>query len=164
MENSSLARQTKENLAFKRELAELRRQFSGTSGEFNTLMKRLKYVKAAIQTYPGTKLEWMNEVKQLEKAIHDIEIAMWGDSHKSSRDVETLPGTGSRISTVVYQTWYSTSNPTATQKEQYGIAKEEYQVIKTDIESVQIGIEKLEELLNDKGIPYTPNRKDFKEE
>jgi photosystem II stability/assembly factor-like uncharacterized protein len=164
LENTSLARQTKENLGFKRELAELRRQFSGTSGEFNVLKKRLKYVKAAIQTYPGTKLEWMDQVRALEDSIHNIEIAMWGDSHKSSRDVETLPGTGSRISTVVYQTWYSTSNPTATQKEQYGLAKEEYQVIKTDIESVQTGIEKLEALLNDKGIPYTPNRKDFKEE
>ncbi len=164
LENSSLARQTKENLAFKRELAELRRQFSGTSGEFSAMKKRLKYVKAAIQTYPGTELEWMNEVKQLEKSIHDIEIAMWGDSHKSSRDVETLPGTGSRISTVVYQTWYSTSNPTTTQKEQYALGKEEYQVIKKDVESLETGIEKLEALLNDKGIPYTLNRKDFKGE
>lgn len=163
LKNSSLARQTKENLSFKRELAELRRQFRGTNGSFGGLKKRLKYVKAAIENYPGTNLEWLKDVQAIEDSIHSIQIAMWGDSHKSSREVETLPGTGSRISTIVYQTWYSTSNPTTTQKEQYAIAKEEYVEIKADVDEVRSAIEKLEALLNKEGVPYTPQRKGFKE-
>lgn len=163
LENSSLARQTKENLSFKRELAELRRQFRGTNGSFGELKKRLKYVKSAIINYPGTDMEWMKLVNAIEDSIHSIDIAMWGDSHKSSREVETLPGTGSRISTIVYQTWYSTSNPTTTQKEQYEIAQEEYAEIKADVEKVRTAIENLESELNKQGVPYTPQRKGFKE-
>ena len=163
LENSSLARQTKENLSFKRELAELRRQFRGTNGSFGELKKRLKYVKAAIINYPGTDMEWMKLVNAIEDSVHAIDIAMWGDSHKSSRDVETLPGTGSRISTIVYQTWYSTSNPTTTQKEQYAIAKEQYAEIKSSVSKVRTAIENLESSLNEQGVPYTPQRKGFKE-
>lgn len=163
LENSSLARQTKENMSFKRELAELRRQFRGTYGRYIELKERLKFVKAAIQQYPGTDLEWMKQVQSIEDQMHTLDIAMWGDSHKSSRDMETLPGTGSRISTIVYQTWYSTSNPTTTQKEQFAIAKEEYSAIKVDVDNVRTALEKLESLLDDKGVPFTPQRKGFKE-
>jgi photosystem II stability/assembly factor-like uncharacterized protein len=164
LENSSLARQTEENIAFKTQLAELRRQFRGTNAKLSELNKRLDFITGAIESYPGTDLEWIKRVKMLEDSIHNIEINMWGDPHKSSRDIETLPGTGSRISTIVYQTWYSTSNPTTTQKEQYAIAKEEYVEIKTAVAYVKTEVEKLEELLNQNGVPYTPNRKNFREE
>ena len=164
LDNSSLARQTEENIAFKTEIAELRRQFRGTNANLSELDKRLGFITGAIENYPGTDLDWIKQVKMLEDSIHTIRIDMWGDSHKSRRDVETLPGTGSRISTVVYQTWYSTSNPTATQKEQYALAKEEYATIKTAVQYVKSEVEKLEELLNQKGVPYTPNRTNFREE
>lgn len=48
--------------------------------------------------------------------IHDIQLEMWGDFHKSKRDIETLPSTGDRIETIVYQTWHATSDVTQTQK------------------------------------------------
>lgn len=164
LENSSLARQTEANIAFKQEVAELRRQFRGSSNQLGEYEKRLKHIKAAIQQYPGAELSWMTEVKRLESVLHDIEIKMWGDWHKSSRDVETGPSAGDRIETIVYQTWYSTSDPTTTQRTQYGIAKEEYEAIKTDIEGFRKGVESLEAKLNDKGIPYTPARENFREE
>ncbi|MEX1002701.1 MAG: glycosyl hydrolase [Crocinitomicaceae bacterium] len=164
LENSSLARQTKENLAFKKQLAELRRQFRGTAAIVGELEERLKYIRAAIEEYPGTALSWMKEVKELEMALHDIKVDMWGDYHKSSRDIEEGPSTGNRIETVVYQTWYSTSNPTTTQKQQYQLAIEEYRQIKGEVDVFKIGVESIEQLLNDKGIPYTKGRPDFKEE
>ncbi|MBD3637683.1 MAG: glycosyl hydrolase [Crocinitomicaceae bacterium] len=164
LENSSLARQTEANIAFKKELAELRRQFRGSASQVSELKERLDHIKTAIQKYPGANLEWMSEVKLLEDVFEDIRIAMWGDYHKSAREIEDAPGTGSRIETVVYQTWYSTSDPTTTQREQYQIAKEEYKGIKTLIDKLRSGVLSLEESLNDKGIPYTPSRTNFKEE
>lgn len=164
LENSSLARQTEANIAFKKELAELRRQFRGSASQVSELKERLDHIKTAIQKYPGANLEWMSEVKLLEDVFEDIRIAMWGDYHKSAREIEDAPGTGSRIETVVYQTWYSTSDPTTTQREQYQIAKDEYKGIKTLIDKLRSGVLSLEESLNDKGIPYTPSRTNFKEE
>jgi photosystem II stability/assembly factor-like uncharacterized protein len=163
LENSSLARQTKENVVFKKQLAELRRQFFGTSSELDNLSKRLKYIKSAVQNYPNADLAWLKEIKDLELEITKINDLMWGERHLSKRDVETLPGTGGRIETIVYQTWYSTSNPTATQKEQYSISVEEYESLKIKVLGVQNKITIIEEKMNVKGIPYTPNRENFRE-
>ncbi|MEZ4923051.1 MAG: hypothetical protein R2780_07785 [Crocinitomicaceae bacterium] len=164
LENSSLARQTESNIAFKQELSELRRQYRGTNSVLNDLENRLKFIKAAIQQYPDADLAWMTEVKAIEGLIHDINIALNGDWHKSSRDVETVPSVGDRIETIVYQCWYSTSDPTTTQKDQYAIAKEDYARVKLDVDKVQARVIALEEKLNANQVPYTPNRINFKED
>jgi photosystem II stability/assembly factor-like uncharacterized protein len=164
LENSSLARQTEANIAFKKELAELRRQYRGTSSLLSELENRLKFIKAAIQQYPGADLAWMTEVKALEETIHDIKIDLYGDWHKSSRDVETAPSISDRIETSVYQCWYSTSDPTTTQKEQYAIGKEEFELAKGDVDKVKSRVIALEEKLNNAGIPYTPQRVNFRED
>jgi photosystem II stability/assembly factor-like uncharacterized protein len=164
LDNSSLARQTEANIVFKKELAELKRQIWAGSKRIGEQEKKLSYVKVAIEQYPGADLNWMDEVKKQEVVIHDLKIKLWGDWHKSARDIETKTGTGDRVSTVVYQCWYSTSDPTTTQKDQYKIAKEEYVAIKTKIDKLAADVKVIESKLNDKGIPYTPERPNFKED
>lgn len=164
LENSSLARQSEEVLAFKRELSELRRSFRGTASEFEELKNSLNYIKTAIQNYPGADLTLLNEVNALEDLIEKTHIQMWGNYHKSGREMETGPSTGDRIEGVVGQCWYSTSNVTSTQKEQYEIAKEEYTGIRKNVDDLKARIEALEIKLNSAGIPYTPGRADWKTE
>jgi len=164
LENSSLARQSAENLAFKKELAELRRRAAGSAHQMNDLNASLSYIKTAIQTYPNADVTWMKDVKVVEGLLHALRLEFWGDYHKAGRDVETLPSTMDRIETIVYQTWYSTSDVTSTQREQFEIARVEYAQIRTKLDEVRLLIEALEAKLNAKGIPYTPNRKDWKAE
>jgi len=164
LENSSLARQSEEVLAFKKELSELRRSFRGTASEFEELKTSLNYIKTAIQNYPGADLTLLNEVNALEDLIEKTHIQMWGNYHKSGREMETGPSTGDRIEGVVGQCWYSTSNVTSTQKEQYEIAKEEYTGIRKNVDDLKARIEALEIKLNSAGIPYTPGRADWKTE
>jgi photosystem II stability/assembly factor-like uncharacterized protein len=163
LENSSLARQTEANVKFKKEVAELKRQVWGTSKQIGEMNERLNYIKSAIQQYPGADLEWMKEVKATEKMIHDLNIDLWGDGHKSSRDVETKTSTGNRISMIEYQSWNSTANPTSSHREQYKIVTEEYVEIKSDFSKISAAVIALENKLNENGIPYTPARPNFKE-
>ncbi|MEM7162227.1 MAG: glycosyl hydrolase [Bacteroidota bacterium] len=164
LENSSLDRQTASNIAFKKEVQELRRRIQGSSSEKGELDKRLKYIKAAVQNYPGADLAWMNEIKELEKLSHDIGIEMWGDYHKYRRDVETVPGTASRVENIVWNTWYSTSDPTNTNRAQYDLAKEEYTAIRKDLDGMRSRVQELEAKLDGKNIPYTPHRLNWKED
>lgn len=164
LENSSLDRQTEANIAFKREVQELRRRLRGSSNEQSELDNRLKHIKAAIQNYPGADITWMEDVKSIEKASHDVRIQLWGDYHKSRRDVETVPGTASRIENIVGNTWYSTSDPTTTQKEQYKLAVEEYTAIRSQLDKMGSSVEALEAKLDSKQIPYTPQRPNWKED
>ncbi|MBK9190866.1 MAG: hypothetical protein IPM77_04760 [Crocinitomicaceae bacterium] len=164
LENSSLARQSDEVLAFKKELSELRRSFRGTAAEFEELKNSLNYIKTAIQNYPGADLSLLNEVNALEDLIEKTHIQMWGNYHKSGREMETGPSTGDRIEGIVGQCWYSTSNVTNTQKEQYVIAKEEYAGLRKNVDDLKARIEALEIKLNAAGVPYTPARSDWKTE
>lgn len=164
LENSSLARQTASTLAFKKNVQELRRRMQGTGKEKSELDKRLKHIKAAIQSYPGADLSWMAEVKKLEKVSHDVGIEFWGDYHKEKRDEETLPGAANRIENIVWNTWYSTSDPTTTNKEQFEIAQEEYAAIRANLDEMKKGILALEAKLDSQQIPYTPSRMNWKEE
>ncbi len=164
LENSSLDRQTEANIAFKREVQELRRKLLGSGNQHGELDGRLRHIKTAIQTYPGADLAWMEEVKALEALSHDIGMTMWGDSHKSRRDVETVPGTGMRVENIVWNTWYSTSDPTTTNKDQYALAQEEYAAIRNQLDALKARVEALEAELDGQNIPYTPNRPDWKKE
>ncbi|WP_066755641.1 WD40/YVTN/BNR-like repeat-containing protein [Crocinitomix algicola] len=162
LENSSLSRQSEDILAFKTELAELRRRLRGTISQYAELNDRLKHMAAAIQEYPNADLDWMKEVKALASLLHDTRIAIWGDFHKSQRDIETLPGAAGRIETIIYQSWYSTSNVTTTQKDQYAIAKVEYAQIRKSIDEVLMRVTEMEKKMNLKGVPYTPSRPNWK--
>lgn len=164
LENSSLDRQTESNIAFKRQVQELRRRILGSSSEQGELDKRLKHIKKAIQSYPGADVAWMTDVKALEKASHDVRIDLWGDYHKSSRDVETVPGAGIRVEEIVWTTWYSTSDPTSTNKVQFELTNEEYVEIRKRLDEIRTGVQALEAKLDSKNIPYTPSRLNWKED
>ena len=164
LENSSLDRQTEANIAFKKDVQELRRRMRGSNEEHEELDRRLEYIKVAIQIYPGAAIEWMEEVKSLEKESHDIAVQLRGDDHKSKRDVETLPGTSDRVENIVGDTWYSTSDPTTTNKEQFELAKEEYAVIRAKLDKIRTQVQALELKLDSKNIPYTPHRPNWKVE
>lgn len=164
LENSSLARQTEANLAFKKEVQELRRRIQGSGKEQGELDDRLKHIKQALLWYPGADLAWMKDVKALEKTSHDISLKMWGDDHRSQRDVETVPGTAYRLEGIVWDSWYSTSDPTSTHREQFELAKEEYVPLRASLDGYRDAVEALELKLDSKNIPYTPGRADWKED
>jgi len=164
LENSTLGRQTEANVAFKRDVQELRRKIRGSAEEQEELNKRLAHIKEAIQSYPGADVQWMKEVKALEAVTEEIRIGLMGDYHKSKREVETVPGTVMRIENIVWNTWYSTSNPTNTNKEQFELAGEEYALLRKKLDDFRSGIEALETKLDGKNVPYTPHRPDWKED
>ncbi|MCI5057628.1 MAG: glycosyl hydrolase, partial [Flavobacteriales bacterium] len=163
LENSSLERQTVANIAFKREVQELRRKIHGSMKEQDELDLRIKHIKQAILSYPNTEIVWMKDIKSLEKVSHDIRIKINGDHHKYQRDIETIPGTAYRVEGIVWNTWYSTSNPTTTNKEQFELAKEDYTEIRTNLDKMRSSIQTLESKLDGKNVPYTPNRLNWKE-
>ncbi|MBI3133367.1 MAG: glycosyl hydrolase [Bacteroidetes bacterium] len=164
LENSSLARQSDEILAFKKELSELRRSFRGTASEFEELRTTLSYIKTAIAQYPNADMSLMKEVAAIEDLAELTYIQMWGDYHKSGRDEETGPSTGDRIEGIVGQCWYSTSNVTTTQKDQFVLAKEEYGTIRKNVDEIKARVEALEVKLDSFGVPYTPNRSNWKQD
>ena len=60
----------------------------------------------------------MKEVKSIEDKFYDVNLALNGDRTLSSLEIETKPGINGRVGFAYYNTWYNTTEPTGTAREQ----------------------------------------------
>lgn len=152
-------------LKFQKQVSELRRSVNGTAKLMGEVNNRIKYLKAAVQQYPSVPVGLMAEVKAMEHHMQSLEVSMWGDKSKSSRDFETYPGITDRIGTIVYQLWFTTTAPTQTQIDGYTTAMEEYKPVFEKLQMVIKEVEDLESKLKSYDVPYLPGAyKGWKEE
>lgn len=153
-----LAADKREVLAFQQQVAELERSLSGTSKLFYENNKKLDFIEAAVIQYPSAPLGLMERVNALNKEQELLKVALYGDRAKTSRDMEALPGLTGRVGYVSYSSWWNTAEPTTTAREQYEIAKNEYEGILVRVQKVTTDISQLEKELVDLKVPYTPGR------
>ncbi len=152
-------------LAFQEEVAELQRAVKGTNSLYNESKEKLEFIQKAVEAYPTAPMELTKELKQLNDELYAIKLALYGDDTRSKREYETLPGIYDRLATVSYSTWYHTSEPTQTAKDQAAIAAEEFESILNRMKTVAGKIADIEKRLVDLKVPYTPGRgKDWGEE
>jgi hypothetical protein len=145
-------------LEFQNQLAELRRRVSGASTIISETNNKIKYLKSAIQNYPSVPIDLLTETKTLENEMLSIQLKLHGNKSRSRREFETYPSISSRIGTVVYQLWHTTTSPTTTQKQGYEIAKEEFEPVMKKLNEMVGKVASLEEKMTQYGVPYTPGR------
>lgn len=158
-ENQTLLAEDKsEVLAFQMKVAELKRSLSGTRKLYNENSEKLDFIEMAILNYPSVPLEMAGEVVDLKNELYDIKLAIWGDNTKSKRDIETLPGISGRLSYASYSSWWNTAEPTTTAKEQLQIASDEYVEVLENSKSISNRLLEIEKKLVELKVPYTPGR------
>lgn len=153
-----LASDKSEVLAFQQEVAELERSLSGTQKVFWENNEKLDYIEAAIIQYPTAPLELMNQVVALKAAQMQMRVKLFGDNSKSKRDIESLPSISSRLGYASYSSWWNTAEPTGTAREQLSIASNTYEVVLSKVQGISAEIAELESKLVDLKVPYTPGR------
>jgi hypothetical protein len=124
----------------------------------NELSKRHELIKVALNDAPKADYKLKDDMNAIGGNINDIKRRLYGDRSLSKREFEQAPSCYSRIGSIVYGLWRSTSAPTTTQKEQYAIAAEEFGPILDDIKQLRQDIEAVEQALEKAGAPWTPGR------
>ena len=84
----------------------------------------------------------------------DLEVKMWGDDARSSRDFETVPSISSRLGMVGYQLYQNTTGVTNTHRANKNIAEKQYKELKTKLNQILSYLNALEKKLEGI-IPYT---------
>jgi len=153
-----LAKDKSEVLAFQKDVAELDRSLSGTKKLYSESKEKLDYIEMAVVKYPAAPLNLMEDIKRLKDELYEVRLAIWGDNTRSSREMETLPGLSSRLGYVGYSTWWNTAEPTGTAREQFQIANEEYQKVLQKTRSIANDLAEMEKKLVELKVPYTPGR------
>ncbi len=148
-------------LAFLEEVAELQRSMKGTERLNKESGEKLNYMRRAVEDFPGAPLKLMTELDSIENVLYELDMALHGDNTKSRRDMETLPGLTGRLAYVTYTTWWNTSEPTKTSRDQYRIAKAQYAPVLEKSKALAAHLADLEKRLLELKVPYTPGRGEF---
>ncbi len=158
--NTSLpAEDRAELVAFQKEVRELSRAVNAASSIVRDLADKVGHFKVALKSVTVDDTQIYAEIKNLEAQVDEIQRKLFGDRLLRRIDKDAEPGLSSRVNSIIYEQWRSTSAPTRTQRDAYEIVAEEFspilQVVKKLVEE---DVKKIEKKLEEIGAPYTPGR------
>ncbi len=143
-----------ELIAFRKEVAELRRKVNGSGKLMGETEDKLKLVEHAIKTYPGADIQLLSKIEVLKNELTDCQLMLWGDWIKSQHQFETEPSISGRVGLVYYQLFANTYGATETQRSHISIAREDYAKFRTNLDDIIVGLRSIEKKLEDANIPY----------
>jgi hypothetical protein len=150
-----------ELLAFQQKTAKLTRAMYAADQFTGDLVKRVQYLKQAINNMSIPDPALMAQATAIEKQLDDIKWSFDGQSPKASAE-ENWPAPvplSDRLSALVYSHWGSTSAVSGTQIEMYEILAEEFPPILEQLKLIsEVELKALEAELDAAGAPWTPGR------
>jgi hypothetical protein len=147
-----------EVVAFKRKAEELGRIQDVTNNALNSSLSELGMMRKAIAKLEQPEEKWLNKIISLEKKLQELKRQLSGDPIKSQLDMDPTPSVSDRIGRVVYESKYSSSQPTGTHRASLAIAEEELKVIAQETRAAIEGdLMMLRKDLEAAGAPYVPN-------
>ena len=159
LEYHSLMTENKENLlAFQKRLEDARRKLNAVSNYKKDLKEIIKKLKANARNTPGADLSLLNKLRKLEYAIYDMEVKLDGDNSLSKRNFDTPPSIRSRMSSAIWNSYYSTSEPTGEQKKNLQIVEDEMQALVFELNSITLETKEINQQLVNAGAPYLENQ------
>jgi photosystem II stability/assembly factor-like uncharacterized protein len=146
-------------LAFARDTGELQRAVFGANEAAKEAANRLKYIKSTIVNTPGLDPALLADVREMELRLTDLREELTGDPTMRKRSEPAMPGITSRINSIVYGFWGTTSAPTSTHRRSYEIASQQFGDLVDQLKQlIEADLPALEAQLEAAGAPWTPGR------
>jgi septal ring factor EnvC (AmiA/AmiB activator) len=152
-----LAKNPEELKEFRAEMSELNRKVSGTEKVMGETKESIELIEKALLNYPNTDLTLLKSIREMMVSLKDLEVLMWGDKARSSRDFETVPSISGRLGMVGYQIYQNTAGITKTHRLNMQIAEKHYNALRTDLNEIIEELKAIESQLA-RIIPYTKNK------
>ena len=146
-------------VAWQRNAAELQRSVQGASSLLTEGSSRIKHLKEAIFSVLKPHQDFVTEVLSLERQLQVIHQRINGDATANRLDIDQLPSISSRLFSAINVSYSTTSDPTATMKEQLQIAGDDFEIALGELKNLlDINVKSFEKKLEAAGAPYTPGR------
>ena len=146
-------------VGFQQKAARLQRAFSGASQMANEVKNRIGLLKRAIQETPSQVDKLIADALNLETRINEIIRNFRGDQTLRSRNENSPPSIGDRVSKAVGDMSTSTSKPTQTVQDAYDIANPEFTTELQKLRTlVEVDLKNLEQAAEAAGAPWTSGR------
>ena len=146
-------------LAFQRKTGSLQRAVLGANAVARDAQERIDFIKQAVKESPQVEMSMWQDIRDIELRLKDIRTRFNGWTVERQHNEPSMPGIISRVNSIVYGHWSSTSGPTDTHKRLYDIAADEFEAILGDLRQlVEIDLVDIEKQLEEAGVPWTPGR------
>ncbi len=156
---NALAATDKKSLdTFAKKVSELRRATGAADSYKGELSNKLKFINSAIISSSASLPGITDQVYAIEKRMNAVEIKLNGDASIARREFEVPPSITGRIGQIESSVWNSTSAPTNTAMQSYAVAAKEFEVLLPELKSIDSEINKVETILEQNKVPYTPGR------
>lgn len=146
---------------FQRKTVELARVVWGTQKYAEDLNTRLEIIKQAIYEMPAKSLELFTTASKLSEEVDQILFLFNGEKARASEE-EVPPANvsiNSRLGTLLYTHWRSSSNITKNQEVAYTILSEKIPIIQKELLRIsEVEVKKVEEKMESNNAPWTPGR------
>ncbi len=153
-ENSLMAKDRLGLVQFQSDLEEARRKIRAISSFKNGLKNQITDLKANARNTPGADLKLLERLRKLEYSIAEIEQKLNGDKSLSKRNYDTPPSLMNRMNNAVWNSYYSTSEPTGEQKKNLKIVNEEIEALHFELKAMKTECKEINEILVKAGAPY----------
>ena len=158
LNNQTLLAENPEELKeFRAEMSELNRKVSGTEKVMGETKESIELIEKALLNYPNTDLTLLKSIREMMVSLKDLEVLMWGDKARSSRDFETVPSISGRLGMVGYQIYQNTAGVTKTHRSNMQIAERQYNALRNELNKIIGELSAIESKLEGI-IPYTKNK------
>ncbi len=156
----SVPGRTMATIADQRKIAELERSVLGTSALIDESLRRIAFLKRAIDETPGADTSLAHRVRTLEQQLRDAGESLNGDPTRARRNEAAPQSMTTRLGGAIGSAW-STSltalNPS--QRAQIDIVRREFDGVLARVRQlVDVDLRNLEQASEAAGVPWTPGR------
>ena len=148
--------------AFHEKVAELTRVMQGTEQYAEALLKRVNSVMQSLNSTPEASPDLRKKARDLQFQLDEILTRKFNRQSNRPSDEENPPAPvplNTRLGSLTWLTWGSTTDPTQTQKDAYKILEDEFPPVYNQVKLIgEQELPDLEKALENLGGPVTPGR------
>ncbi|MFM9985166.1 MAG: WD40/YVTN/BNR-like repeat-containing protein, partial [Flavobacteriales bacterium] len=144
LDNSAIAKDPTGNAEFLSKVADLKKALSASNDIAGKISHRLDLVEQAIEDMPAPAKDILEKSYQLKKQLHELEIKMYGDGSRASREFETAPSINDRVGGAQYSLWESSAPVPQFYKDSFNIAADEFTSALSELHKLDDAVRALE--------------------
>ena len=123
-----------------------------------TVLNRLKFMKEAALQTAAVENVVITEIIRLENRLNESNAVLNGDGLLTKREFETTASVSSRIGVIMQNLISTTSAINGAHLNSYALAGQQFAPVLAEVKAVGEEVKRIENLLEQKGAPYTPGR------
>lgn len=142
--------------AYERSLLDLARRVSGSAEHVEQLRYRLRHLRAGLATTPAAGPDLFDRLDRCHHRLEAVSERLSGDPVRAELGEPTSPSIGELVGRASNLHWYTTAQPTATQRGAVERATAAHEALATDLDALTTEVAELTADVDRAGGPWTP--------